>query len=139
MSPPVSAFSTSHSSEPAFAVFYIATGAGLSLTVTTFTFSRISGALFSPAVSLGMALVGALTPSRAILLTCVQFLGGICAGALVNVLTPGKLQVKRPGDRERQLTQPRVREQEARITRLGSGRPCRSSAGCSLKSYSRLA
>ncbi|BGP54711.1 Aquaporin-1 [Rhodotorula sphaerocarpa] len=70
-------------------LFYIATGAGLSLTVTTFTFSRISGALFSPAVSLGMALVGALTPSRAILLTCVQFLGGICAAALVNVLTPG--------------------------------------------------
>lgn len=139
MSPPVSAFSTVHASEPAFAVFYIATGAGLSLTVTTFTFSRISGALFSPAVSLGMALVGALKPVRAILLTSVQFLGGICAAALVNVLTPGEVQASRRVLRNFLLTQPRAREQEARITRLGSGRPCRSSVDCFSKLCSRPA
>lgn len=70
-------------------VFFIATGAGLALTVTTFTFARVSGALFNPAVSLGMALVGALGPLRALLLVVVQILGGILAAALVNALTPG--------------------------------------------------
>lgn len=71
-------------------MFYISCGAGLSLMVTTFTFARVSGAFFNPAVSLGMALTGALTPVRAILLVGVQFLGGICGAAMVAALTPGE-------------------------------------------------
>ncbi|GAA5986346.1 hypothetical protein JCM10908_003713 [Rhodotorula pacifica] len=70
-------------------LFYISCGAGLSLMVTTFTFARISGAFFNPAVSLGMALTGALKPMRAVLLICVQFLGGMCGAAIVAALTPG--------------------------------------------------
>ncbi|GAA5863367.1 hypothetical protein JCM3774_005268 [Rhodotorula dairenensis] len=70
-------------------LFYISCGAGLSLMVTTFTFARVSGAFFNPAVSLGMALTGALTPVRAILLVGVQLLGGICGAAMVAALTPG--------------------------------------------------
>lgn len=58
--------------------------------VTTFTFARVSGAFFNPAVSLGMAFTGALKPVRAGLLICVQFLGGICGAAIVSALTPGE-------------------------------------------------
>lgn len=58
--------------------------------VTTFTFARVSGAFFNPAVSLAMALTGALNPVRAVLLICVQFLGGICGAAIVSALTPGE-------------------------------------------------
>lgn len=52
--------------------------------VTTFTFARVSGAFSNPAVSLGMALNGALKPVRAVLLICVQFLGGVCGPAIVS-------------------------------------------------------
>lgn len=66
---------------------------GLSLIVTVWTFARISGGLFNPAVTLGLALVGGITPFRAVLLAPVQFLGGIIAAALIDALTPGPLLV----------------------------------------------
>ena len=56
---------------------YIALSFGFSLAVNAWIFFRISGGLFNPAVSLGMALVGALTPLRACLLSFSQILGGI--------------------------------------------------------------
>jgi aquaporin related protein len=58
-------------------LLYIALAFGFSLAVNAWIFFRVSGGLFNPAVSLGMALVGALTPLRACLLTVSQILGGI--------------------------------------------------------------
>lgn len=56
---------------------YIALSFGFSLAVNAWIFFRVSGGLFNPAVSLGMVLVGALTPLRGALLTISQILGGI--------------------------------------------------------------
>jgi aquaporin related protein len=56
--------------------------------VNVWIFFRVSGGLFNPAVSLGMALVGAITPIRAILLVVSQLLGGISGAALVGALFP---------------------------------------------------
>lgn len=56
---------------------YIALSFGFSLAVNAWIFFRVSGGLFNPAVSLGMVLVGALTPLRGALLTFSQILGGI--------------------------------------------------------------
>lgn len=58
-------------------LLYIALAFGFSLAVNAWIFFRVSGGLFNPAVSFGMALVGALTPLRACLLTFAQILGGI--------------------------------------------------------------
>jgi hypothetical protein len=93
---------------------YIALSFGFSLAVNAWIFFRVSGGLFNPAVSLGMVLVGALTPLRGALLTVSQILGGITVSgpsrrfglgycvsveavsdhqgaALIQVLTPGTL------------------------------------------------
>jgi glycerol uptake facilitator-like aquaporin len=56
---------------------YISLSFGFSLAVNAWIFFRVSGGLFNPAVSLGMVLVGALTPLRGVLLTFSQILGGI--------------------------------------------------------------
>ena len=56
---------------------YISLSFGFSLAVNAWIFFRVSGGLFNPAVSLGMVLVGALTPLRGALLTLAQILGGI--------------------------------------------------------------
>jgi hypothetical protein len=83
---------------------YIALSFGFSLAVNAWIFFRVSGGLFNPAVSLGMVLVGALTPLRGALLCFVQILGGItvsrhsdatCVGA--RSLTFGRaLQLSKP-------------------------------------------
>jgi len=75
-------------------LLYISLAFGFSLTVSAWIFFRVSGGLFNPAVSLGMALVGVLTPVRACLLAFVQILGGMTAAAIVQVLTPGPLNVR---------------------------------------------
>jgi glycerol uptake facilitator-like aquaporin len=67
-------------------LLYIALAFGFSLAVNAWIFFRVSGGLFNPAVSLGMALVGALTPLRACLLTVSQILGGI-TGEYSHILT----------------------------------------------------
>lgn len=72
---------------------FIALSFGFSLTVNAWVFFRISGGLFNPAVSLGLALVGVITPVRGILLTISQFLGGITAAAIIQALLPGPLYV----------------------------------------------
>lgn len=58
-------------------LLYISLAFGFSLAVNAWIFFRVSGGLFNPAVSFGMALVGALTPLRACLLTVAQILGGM--------------------------------------------------------------
>jgi glycerol uptake facilitator-like aquaporin len=47
-----------------------------------------SGGLFNPAVSWGLALVGAITPIRAVVLTVAQILGGITGAAMYVSLCP---------------------------------------------------
>jgi len=75
-------------------LLYIALSFGFSLAVNAWTFFRVSGGLFNPAVSLGMVLVGALTPLRGALLTVSQILGGITGAAIIQALTPGTLNVR---------------------------------------------
>ncbi|GAA5945621.1 hypothetical protein JCM10213_005050 [Rhodosporidiobolus nylandii] len=66
-------------------LLYISLAFGFSLAIT------VSGGLFNPAVSLAMALVGAVTPLRAALLTASQLVGAIVGAALISGLTPGPL------------------------------------------------
>ena len=72
-------------------LLYIALAFGFSLAVNAWIFFRVSGGLFNPAVSLGMVLVGALTPLRGALLTVSQILGGITGAAIIQAITPGTL------------------------------------------------
>lgn len=72
-------------------LLYISLCFGFSLAVNAWIFFRVSGGLFNPAVSLGMVLVGALTPVRGALLTFVQVLGGITGAAIIDAITPGTL------------------------------------------------
>ncbi|WVR05922.1 hypothetical protein IAU60_002948 [Kwoniella sp. DSM 27419] len=75
-------------------LLYIALSFGFSLAVNAWIFFRVSGGLFNPAVSLGMVLVGALTPLRGALLTFSQILGGITGSAIIQAVTPGTLNVR---------------------------------------------
>jgi len=75
-------------------LLYISLSFGFSLAVNAWIFFRISGGLFNPAVSLAMALVGALTPLRALLLSICQILGGITGAATIHALLPGTLNVR---------------------------------------------
>ncbi|GAA5975952.1 hypothetical protein JCM10908_005337 [Rhodotorula pacifica] len=73
---------------------HIAFAFGISLTVTAWCFFRVSGGLFNPSITLGMLLVGALSPVRAVILAVVQFLGAITGAAILDALTPGTLNVR---------------------------------------------
>lgn len=53
-----------------------------------------SGALFNPAVTLGLCVVGAAPYIRGVLITISQLLGGIAAAGVVAALFPGPLNVK---------------------------------------------
>ncbi|KWU42129.1 aquaporin-like protein [Rhodotorula sp. JG-1b] len=75
-------------------LLYIAFAFGMSLTATAWCMSRVSGSLYNPAVSLGLLLVGAMSPIRAAILTFMQFLGGLAAAGLVSCMTPGQLNVR---------------------------------------------
>ncbi|ORY23218.1 aquaporin-like protein [Naematelia encephala] len=75
-------------------LLYIALSFGFSLAVNAWIFFRVSGGLFNPAVSLGMVLVGALTPLRGALLTFAQIVGGITGAAIIQAITPGTLNVR---------------------------------------------
>jgi len=91
-------------------LLYIALSFGLSLAVNVWIFFRVSGGmlsrlilharneltfprenqgLFNPAVTLGMYLIGALKPLRAVLLLVSQFAAGIAGSAIVYALLPG--------------------------------------------------
>ncbi|KAK9351708.1 aquaporin-like protein [Lipomyces doorenjongii] len=83
-------FLTTNGSNPGQLVM-ISLGFGFSLAANVWTFFRVSGGLFNPAVSLSLALVGIITPIRAALLSVSQVLAGICAAAVVNALTPGAI------------------------------------------------
>jgi len=54
--------------------------------------SSSESGLFNPAVTLGMYLIGALKPLRAVLLLVSQFAAGIAGSAIVYGLLPGKFK-----------------------------------------------
>jgi aquaporin rerated protein, other eukaryote len=74
-------------------LLYIALAFGFSLAVNAWVFFRISGGLFNPAVTLGMALIGAVGWARAGLVFLAQILGAMTAAALVSGLFPQGLNV----------------------------------------------
>ncbi|KAF8622002.1 hypothetical protein AX15_007356 [Amanita polypyramis BW_CC] len=75
-------------------VLYISTCMGFSLLVSAWLFFRVTGGLFNPNVSLGLALVGVIRPVRFVLYCIAQLVGAIAGAALVHALTPGPLSVK---------------------------------------------
>ena len=75
-------------------LLYIALSFGFSLAVNVWVFFRISGGLFNPAVSLGLALIGAIGFLRMGVAIAAQILGAIAAAAVVSGLFPGPLLVQ---------------------------------------------
>lgn len=74
-------------------LLYISLSFGISLAVNAWVFFRISGGMLNPAVTLAMALTGAIDWVRAGLVTVTQLMGGIAAAAVADGLTPGPLRV----------------------------------------------
>jgi aquaporin related protein len=72
---------------------YISLVFGFSLAVNAWVFFRVSGGLFNPAVTLGMALIGAVTWTRAGLIFIAQILGSMASSGVVSALFPGPLNV----------------------------------------------
>ncbi|PVH77953.1 aquaporin-like protein, partial [Cadophora sp. DSE1049] len=72
-------------------LLYASLAAGFSLAVTAWTFFRISGGLFNPVISLGMALIGAITWARCVLLCVAQTVATIAASYMVYGLFNGGL------------------------------------------------
>ncbi|EQL04229.1 hypothetical protein G6O67_004986 [Ophiocordyceps sinensis] len=74
-------------------LLYIAASFGTSLAVNVWIFYRVSGGMFNPAVTLGLVLVGAVSPWRALLILPSQLAASIAASALTFALLPGPLSV----------------------------------------------
>ncbi|KAH7323955.1 aquaporin-like protein [Rhexocercosporidium sp. MPI-PUGE-AT-0058] len=72
-------------------LLYASLAAGFSLAVTAWTFFRISGGLFNPVISLGIALIGAITWARCALLCVAQTVATIAASYMVYGLFNGGL------------------------------------------------
>ncbi|WQF85302.1 Putative major intrinsic protein [Colletotrichum destructivum] len=72
-------------------VVFIALTYGFSLLVNVWTFYRVSGGLFNPAVSLGLSLGGQLPWMRSLFLIPAQLLASMCAGGLVEAMFPGNI------------------------------------------------
>ncbi|KAK6066635.1 aquaporin related protein [Seiridium cupressi] len=70
---------------------FVAYAYGFSLIVTVWTFYRISGGLFNPAVTFGLALAGGLPWARAAFLIPTQFIASMCAGGVVDAMFPGNI------------------------------------------------
>ncbi len=74
-------------------LLFISLAFGASLAVAVGIFYRVSGGIFNPAVTLALALVGAIGPLRAVFITLAQILGAVAAAAVVAGLLPGPLLV----------------------------------------------
>ncbi|KAL5377638.1 hypothetical protein DPSP01_009691 [Paraphaeosphaeria sporulosa] len=72
-------------------LIYISFAFGASLAVAVSIFAEISGAMFNPAVTLSLLLIGAIRPLRAVHAVLAQLVAGICAAAVVSALLPGPL------------------------------------------------
>ncbi|PTB63624.1 aquaporin-like protein [Trichoderma citrinoviride] len=76
-----------------FSLMYIAASFGTAVAVNVWVFYRITGGMFNPAVTLGLVLVGAVSPLRGILIFPTQLVAGIAAAAVTDALLPGPLLV----------------------------------------------
>ncbi|KKA27749.1 hypothetical protein TD95_001268 [Thielaviopsis punctulata] len=74
-------------------LLYISSCFGMSLAVNVWVFYRLSGGMFNPAVSVALALIGAITPLRCVIVIIVQLVAGIAAAGMADALTPGPLTV----------------------------------------------
>lgn len=74
-------------------LLYVALSFGISLLVNAWVFFRVSGGLFNPAVSLALAVAGAIDLVRLAVVVPAQLLAGIAAAAAVAWLLPGPLAV----------------------------------------------
>ncbi|KAL7950990.1 aquaporin-like protein [Trichoderma barbatum] len=74
-------------------LLYIASSFGTALAVNVWVFYRVTGGMFNPAVTLGLVLVGAVKPLRAVIIVPMQIAAGIAAAATVSGLLPGPLGV----------------------------------------------
>ncbi|KAM5491430.1 Aquaporin-1 [Microsporum audouinii] len=75
-------------------LIYISLSFGASLAINVWVFYRITGGMFNPAVTLALALVGAISPVRAGMVAIAQIAGGIAAAGVVSALFPGPLVVQ---------------------------------------------
>lgn len=76
------------------ALLFSSLGFGFSLAVNAWTFYRVSGGLFNPAVTLALFLTGTLGKFQLIHLTIAQILGGIAAAAMVDGILPGPVNAR---------------------------------------------
>ncbi|KAH7078774.1 aquaporin-like protein [Paraphoma chrysanthemicola] len=76
------------------ALMYISLAFGFSLAVNVWIFFRVSGGLFNPAVTIAMALIGAIGWVKASLLIITQVVAGIASAGLVYGLFAGPLAVR---------------------------------------------
>ncbi|KAK3670723.1 Aquaporin-1 [Recurvomyces mirabilis] len=74
-------------------LLYISLAFGFSLAVNAWVFFRITGGLFNPAVTLALALIGAVNWGRAGLVFIAQILGSMAASGVVLCLYPGAMNV----------------------------------------------
>ncbi|RGP81209.1 hypothetical protein FLONG3_664 [Fusarium longipes] len=89
---------TNSPSDPAspllpFSLMYIAASFGTALAVNVWVFYRVSGGMFNPAVTLGLVLVGAVTPFHALIIIPTQLVAAIAAAGITDALIPGPLLV----------------------------------------------
>ncbi|PWN50515.1 aquaporin-like protein [Violaceomyces palustris] len=75
-------------------LLYSSLGFGFSLAVNAWTFYRISGGLFNPAVTLALTLTGTLTWYKCIILTFSQIAGAIAAAAASTAILPGPVNAR---------------------------------------------
>ncbi|OAA62977.1 Major intrinsic protein [Cordyceps fumosorosea ARSEF 2679] len=76
-----------------FSLMYIAASFGTALAVNVWIFFRVTGGMFNPAVTLGLVLVGAVSPLRGLAVFPTQIVAGIAAAAVADGLLPGPLGV----------------------------------------------
>lgn len=67
--------------------YFVAIGAGLVLALAILLFGGVSGALFNPAITLGLWTVRRITTVQALLYIAVQLLGGLVAYLLFDYLS----------------------------------------------------
>jgi aquaporin related protein len=75
-------------------LLFISGAFGGAIAANVWAFYRVCGGMFNPAVTLGLVLVGAITPIRGIVVFIPQLVAGIAAAAVVDGLIPGPLLVR---------------------------------------------
>ncbi|KAK5683062.1 hypothetical protein LTS10_004592 [Elasticomyces elasticus] len=76
----------------ASAVVYISLSYGFAVLVAIWTFYRISGGLFNPAVTLALMMTGNIPFVRGLLLFPVQILASMAAAGVVSGIIPGSIR-----------------------------------------------